>query len=189
MKILRLALLSLAVCPLFGQLPATIGYHRIGQVLTRASSGVNAQIVPYATISVTVTNTATAAVIYSDPLLTSQTIPPLLTADASGNYDYYIPLNYCVTETISAPGQGLLPLQNICINSSGGSSGVSQIIAGTNVTISPVGGTGAVTINSSGGGGSFLPLTGGTLTGPLAGTSASFSGTLAEGTALPVKLQ
>ena len=32
--------------------------------------------------------------------------------------------------------------------------GVTSIIAGTNVTISPVGGTGAVTINSSGGGGS-----------------------------------
>ena len=32
-------------------------------------------------------------------------------------------------------------------------SGVSQIVAGTNVTISPVGGTGVVTINSSGGGG------------------------------------
>ena len=33
------------------------------------------------------------------------------------------------------------------------SGGVTQIIAGTNVTISPVGGTGAVTINASGGGG------------------------------------
>jgi hypothetical protein len=32
-------------------------------------------------------------------------------------------------------------------------SGVSQIIAGTNVTISPSGGTGAVTINATGGGG------------------------------------
>jgi hypothetical protein len=32
-----------------------------------------------------------------------------------------------------------------------GSSGVSQIIAGTNVTISPSGGTGAVTVNASGG--------------------------------------
>jgi hypothetical protein len=31
--------------------------------------------------------------------------------------------------------------------------GVTQIIAGTNVTISPSGGTGAVTINASGGGG------------------------------------
>lgn len=36
---------------------------------------------------------------------------------------------------------------------SGGGAGVTQIIAGTNVTISPIGGTGAVTINSSGGGG------------------------------------
>jgi len=47
--------------------------------------------------------------------------------------------------------------------SSGGggtSSGVSQIIAGTNVTISPTGGTGAVTINASGGGGSYTaPVT------------------------------
>jgi hypothetical protein len=33
--------------------------------------------------------------------------------------------------------------------------GVTQIIAGTNVTISPAGGTGAVTINASGGGGSL----------------------------------
>ncbi len=35
------------------------------------------------------------------------------------------------------------------------SGGVSQIIAGTNITISPVGGTGAVTINSTGGGSSL----------------------------------
>lgn len=40
------------------------------------------------------------------------------------------------------------------ISGSGG-SGVSQIIAGTNVTISPTGGTGAVTINATGGGGSW----------------------------------
>jgi hypothetical protein len=36
--------------------------------------------------------------------------------------------------------------------------GVSQIIAGTNVTISPVGGTGAVTINATGGGGGLTGL-------------------------------
>ena len=36
----------------------------------------------------------------------------------------------------------------------GGSGGVTQIIAGTNVTIDPPAGTGAVTINASGGGGS-----------------------------------
>ena len=37
--------------------------------------------------------------------------------------------------------------------------GVTQIVAGTNVTISPVGGTGTVTINSSGGGGSAYTRT------------------------------
>lgn len=37
---------------------------------------------------------------------------------------------------------------------------VTQIIAGANVTISPVGGTGAVTINSSGGGGGSVPANG-----------------------------
>ena len=34
--------------------------------------------------------------------------------DASGNYGYYIPLNYCVTETISSPGQSFIPTPNIC---------------------------------------------------------------------------
>lgn len=53
------------------------------------------------------------------------------------------------------------------------SVGVTQIIAGTNVTISPVGGTGAVTINASGG------FTGGTLTSNL---------TLATGTTSLVPL-
>jgi hypothetical protein len=37
---------------------------------------------------------------------------------------------------------------------------VTQIIAGTNITISPLGGTGVVTINASGSGGSTFPYTG-----------------------------
>lgn len=47
-----------------------------------------------------------------------------------------------------------------------GSSGVTQIVAGTNVTISPVGGTGVVTVNASGGGGggTIYKLTSQTLT-------------------------
>lgn len=40
----------------------------------------------------------------------------------------------------------------------GGGSGVSQIVAGSNVTINPVGGTGVVTINAVGGGSSLNPL-------------------------------
>jgi hypothetical protein len=38
--------------------------------------------------------------------------------------------------------------------------GVTSIVAGTNVTISPISGVGAVTINSSGGGGSAFPFVG-----------------------------
>jgi len=38
--------------------------------------------------------------------------------------------------------------------------GVTSIVAGTNITISPTNGLGAVTINSSGGGGSAFPYTG-----------------------------
>jgi len=43
--------------------------------------------------------------------------------------------------------------------SSGGSSGVSRIVAGTNVTVSPAGGTGVVTVNSSGSGGAVASVT------------------------------
>lgn len=46
------------------------------------------------------------------------------------------------------------------INLEAAGSGVSQIIAGTNVTISPAGGTGAVTINSSGGSAGYIKGTG-----------------------------
>jgi hypothetical protein len=59
-------------------------------------------------------------------------------------------------------------------NSNGGNSNVtpvSQIIAGTGVTISPTSGTGAVTINATGGGGS-IPSTTDVLTGNGSGGAA-----------------
>ena len=49
----------------------------------------------------------------------------------------------------------------------GGGGGVTQLVAGTNVTLSPVGGTGIVTINASGGGG------GGGVTSITAGTNVT----------------
>lgn len=39
------------------------------------------------------------------------------------------------------------------LNAGGGSGAVSQIVAGTNVNVSPAGGTGAVTVNSTASGG------------------------------------
>ena len=78
----------------------------MSQVLARApQGGVTANVVPNAKITVTSTATGLAATIYSNPALNAQITPPLITADNSGNYSYYIPLNYCVTETITAPGQ------------------------------------------------------------------------------------
>jgi len=67
---------------------------------------------------------------------------------------------------------------------SAGASGVSQIVAGTNVTISPAGGTGVVTINATGGGG------GGTVTNvsalTLGTTGTDLSSTVANSTTTPV---
>ena len=108
----------LAVCPLFGYSQATTGYHRVNQVIARGNYGVTAQVVPYAVVSVTDTATRLAATIYSDPLLTAQIVPSVVTADASGNYDYYIPLQYCVDETVSSPGSGSFTTPNICVNAS-----------------------------------------------------------------------
>lgn len=64
--------------------------------------------------------------------------------------------------TLTDDGNGTVTLTT----GGGGGGGVTQIVAGTNITISPVGGTGAVTINSSGGGGGGSRNT-------LSGTTAS----------------
>ena len=107
--------LLLSTCPLFGQ--ATNGFHRTAVALARAFQGVTAQVVPNAKVTVTSTATGLAATIYSDPALSSQITPSVVTADNSGNYGYYIPLSYCVTETITSPGQGTQVITNICNNS------------------------------------------------------------------------
>ncbi len=55
----------------------------------------------------------------------------------------------------------------------GGTSGVSQIVAGANVTISPAGGTGAVTVNAAPGTAGITQLTGDVLAGPGTGAQAA----------------
>ena len=55
----------------------------------------------------------------------------------------------------------------------GGTSGVSQILAGTNVTISPAGGTGAVTVNAAPGTAGITRLTGDVTAGPGTGAQAA----------------
>jgi hypothetical protein len=54
--------------------------------------------------------------------------------------------------------------------------GVTQIVAGTNISISPTNGLGAITINSTGGGGSPFPFTGSAIiTGSLVVTGSTIS--------------
>ena len=103
----------------FGQ--ATTGFHRVSQVIARAPlNSVTAQVVPYATIVLTSTASGTAAAVYSDPLLSVGIPNSTLTADGSGNYDYYFALSYCVTETIMTPEGGITVIPNICSNGGGG---------------------------------------------------------------------
>lgn len=95
---------------------ATTGYYRYNTVLSRATAGLAAQIVPLAQILVTITSTGALAVIYEDPLLTIPISGGSVTADIYGNYAYYLPLNYMVTETISSPAGSLVVINNVGIN-------------------------------------------------------------------------
>jgi hypothetical protein len=88
-----------------------------------------------------------------------------------------------VTQGITASLQGTSSWAQNAISSSfattssfASNGGVTQIIAGTNITISPTNGLGAVTINSSGGGGAAFPFTGSAIiTGSLNVTGSTTS--------------
>jgi len=159
----KLFLLLLISGIAFGQ--ATTGYHRVNQLLSRGTSGVTAQIVPNGTIFVTNTTTGAVATIYSDPGLSVPITSGVVTSDKNGNYDYYIPLNYCVDEQVSAAGQGSYTTKNICVNSSGGSAlpasapligttsggSAQSITLGSNLSLS------GTTLNATGGGSAPAP--------------------------------
>lgn len=101
--------LMVLTCPFYGQ----TGAHRLGQVLVKGN-GISANVVPYASIKVCVTgiHCATISPVYADLNLTQLLTQPL-SADASGNYNYYTPAG-CVDEQISAPGSATFLLANVC---------------------------------------------------------------------------
>jgi hypothetical protein len=105
------------------------GAHRLGQVLVRGNN-VAANVSPFASIQVCQHGTnCTAATIYVDQALTHQMSQPV-TADASGNYSYYVAVG-CYDERISAAGQGTILLQNVCPdNGAAGATGVTQVFVG-----------------------------------------------------------
>ena len=70
----------------------------------------------------------------------------VFTADSSG-----ISITGSLNSTTPVTSASYAETASYALNAGGG--GVTQIVAGTNITISPPGGTGSVTINSTGGSG------------------------------------
>lgn len=147
-RLATLGILLIASCPFFGQ--ATTGYHRISQVLQRApQGGVDAQVVPYASVYVTSASTGLAATIYSDPLLTSPIANSTVTTDENGNYGYYIPLGQCETETITYPGGGSITNTNVCTLISGTVTGQANGVIPLATGVSTIGAQSHLSDNGS----------------------------------------
>ena len=94
----------------------TTGLHRFSNVTARSQFGVLQEVVPGATVYVTVTSTGLAATIYSDPGMTIQIPGALITTDTSGFYEYYVPAAYNVTEQITSTGGLNVTISNIVQN-------------------------------------------------------------------------
>lgn len=153
--------LGLAVGAASAQTVAPLqGFCEVGgvKVLTSGSSSstfVQASY-PKCTVTVYQTGTTNLATIYSNTGLTPLANPFI--AQTNGSWLLYATLGEGVDIVLSGGTPNAFPSPYTLINKSpgggGGGGGVSQIIAGSNINITPSGGTGAVTINSSGGSGS-----------------------------------
>ena len=120
-------------------------YQHFSYSITTATAGLQ-EAINYA-----LTTPTTQAVIYLTPAWTKRGGTTAMITAANGAVNVGIlDQRSALPATYSWSGSGPYTLVP-----SGG--GVTQVVAGTNVTISPSGGTGAVTINASGGGGGGYP--------------------------------
>ena len=152
-----------------------------GNAFTVTGSPITAQ----GTLAITLNGARTEYIDGLGNLRTFPTIPVAITlttigttgaASLSGAGVLNIPTPDAITLTTTGTSGASTLTGNVLNipNYASGGGGVTSIIAGTNVTISPVGGTGAVTINAAGGGGG-----GGTVTrvGAIDGTFISSTST------------
>ena len=135
-----------------GSVIATSGF--TGSLLGTSSYATQALSASYATTASYAINALSA----SFALTASSTPNAIITASISSN-----------TITFTKGNGTTFP---ITVNTGSG-GGVTQIVAGTNITLSPVGGTGVVTVNATGGGGAAFPYTGSAkITGSLSVTGS-----------------
>ena len=142
---------------------------------TTASFVTTAQTASYVTTAQTASYVATASFITlaqtASFVTTAQTASYVVTANTAS----FVTTAQTASYVLQAVSASYATTASYAL--SGGGGGVSQIVAGTNITISPTNGLGAVTINSTGGGSSF-PYTGSAIiSGSLTVTgSGSFTG-------------
>lgn len=139
---------------LFGQTQALHGFCEDGGVNVITSGLTSTTKVqssyPQCTVSVYLTGTTTLATLYADRSNTPLANP--FTANSDGSWKFYVATsqNYDITLNGGNPSfPAPFTLADVFAGNAT-SAGVSQIIAGTNITISPTDGEGIVTVNSTG---------------------------------------
>ena len=168
-------------------LGATIGQNAAGTIQLRNSAGTAISSLGVSTITASLAYTASYVVtaLTASYVQNAQTASYVQNAITASYVLNAVSSSFASTASYVQNAQTASYVQNAqtasyvlqAVSASFASNGgVTQIVAGTNVTISPIGGTGAVTINSTGGTGASFPYTGSAvITGSLIVTGSTVS--------------
>jgi hypothetical protein len=135
-------------------LPAGAQAIHFHDIALARGNGINANIVPYASVyaCVTGTNCATQVTVYQDAALTIPLTQPI-TGDGNGNWAFYSNGIPCVDLKISAGNQGIQTIYNYCAPYVATGTGIASvsIASGHGVSGTSSGGTNpALTLNVTG---------------------------------------